>query len=283
LTPQMEHQDGPTTGTVELLSERQQVEQHFHDRWADTIEVNSLLVKESFEAVTAVENRYAFDRLQPVAGRRLLDLGCGAGETSVYFALQCAQVVATDISPRMLEVTQALARKHQAQVVTELAAAERLPFADESFDLVFGNGVLHHVEIEAAFREIHRVLKPNGKAAFIEPLPYNPVISVYRYLAEANRTPTERPFRFKELRNARKLFRTVEHREFWLLSLYLFLHFFFVERVSPSKVRYWKKVIEDAPKYEQLVTRLYRWDNRLLRWLPPLGRLCWNTVIIVQK
>lgn len=265
------------------LSDRQHVEQDFHDRWADLIDVDGLLVRESFEAATAVENRYALERLQPVAGRRLLDLGCGAGETSVYLASQGARVVATDISRRMLQVTRALALKHGQQVVTQQAVAERLPFADESFDLVFGNGVLHHVEIRGALREIHRVLRPGGRAAFIEPLPYNPVIEVYRRLADANRTPTERPFRFTELDYARTLFRSVDHREFWLVSLYIFLHFFFVERVSPSKVRYWKKVIEDAPKYERLVTRLYRWDERLLRWAPPLGRLCWNTVVCVQK
>lgn len=270
-------------GSLDWLSQRHRVERDFHDRWAESIEVDGLLVRESFEAATAVENRYALERLQPVEGRRLLDLGCGAGETSVYLAGRGARVVAIDISNRMLRVTRALACKHRVQFAYQQAVAEQLPFADGSFDLVFGNGVLHHVDVRSAFREVHRVLKPGGRAAFVEPLPYNPAIAVYRRLAEANRTATERPFRFKELGHARSLFRSVDHREFWLVSLYLFLHFFFVERASPSKVRYWKKVIEDAPKYEWLVRPLYRWDDRLLRWWPFLGRLCWNTVIVMEK
>lgn len=65
--------------------------------------------------------------------------------------------------------------------------------------------------------------------------------------------------------------------------LYLFLHFFLVERASPSKVRYWKKVIEDAPRYEVLFARLKRADDWLLRRMPLHGRYCWNTVLIAEK
>jgi 2-polyprenyl-3-methyl-5-hydroxy-6-metoxy-1,4-benzoquinol methylase len=67
-------------------------EMEFHNRWAKSIDIESLLVRESFESPSAFENHYALKELGPLAGKRILDLGCGAGESSVYFALQGADV-----------------------------------------------------------------------------------------------------------------------------------------------------------------------------------------------
>lgn len=268
---------------MELETDKQKTEQEFHDRWARSIDLDALLVRESFEASTAMENRFAFESLSPVAGKRVLDLGCGAGETSVYFALQGAQVDALDISPEMVAVAQRLAERHQVKLHLHTGVAEKLPFASESFDLVFGNGVLHHVDLIPALQEIRRVLKPGGKAAFIEPLKHNPVIEVYRRLASDNRTPTEFPLGFGDFKRIKSVFPALSHREFWFFTLYLFLHFFLIERASPGKVRYWKKVIEDAPKYEHLFRPLQRLDRWVLRLFPWLGRYCWNTVLIAEK
>ncbi|MBI4057618.1 MAG: class I SAM-dependent methyltransferase [Elusimicrobia bacterium] len=265
------------------VTDKQRIEAEFHDRWAKGIDLESLLVRESFEACTAMENRYAFERLSPVRGKRLLDLGCGAGETSVYFALQGAHVTAVDISPEMIAVARRLAEKHGVPIDVKTAVAEALPFPDASFDLVFGNGVLHHVDMVPALREIHRLLKPGGCAAFVEPLKHNPIISIYRRLASNNRTPTEYPLGFGDFKRIRTVFPQLDHREFWLTTLYLFLHFFLVERVSPNKVRYWKKVIQEASRYEKMFGRLKSLDDRLLRMAPVLGRLCWNTVLVVNK
>lgn len=267
----------------ERKTEKQKIEAEFHDRWAKAIDLDSLLVREAFEACTAVENRHAFESLSPVKGKRLLDLGCGAGETSVYFALQGARVTALDISPEMVEVCRRLARKHGVALEARTAVAEALPFGDASFDLVFGNGVLHHVELAAALREVRRVLRPGGKAAFIEPLKHNPVIGVYRHIASENRTPTEHPLGFGDFASIQRVFPRLEHREFWLTTLYLFLHFFFVERASPGKVRYWKKVISDADRYAGLFGALKRLDDRLLGLMPWMGRYCWNTVLVAEK
>ncbi|MBI4375399.1 MAG: class I SAM-dependent methyltransferase [Elusimicrobia bacterium] len=266
-----------------LDTEKQRIEQEFHDRWARSMDLSGLLVDEAFEACTAMENRFAFEALSPVAGKRILDLGCGAGETSVYFAKKGAAVVAVDISPEMVSVGQRLADKHGVKVDFLTAVAERLPFPDGHFDAVFGNGVLHHVELIPALKEIRRVLKPGGRAAFIEPLKHNPVIELYRRLAADNRTPTEFPLGFSDFERMREVFPSLWHREFWLFTLYLFVHFFVFERASPGKVRYWKKVIEDAPKYERLFRALKALDDAVLRCFPFLGRLCWNSVLLARK
>lgn len=94
-----------------------------------------------------------------------LEIGSGTG----YFTLNLMQegvierATCTDISPGMLETLAANAERLGLDVSTAPADAEGLPFGDESFDLVLGHAVLHHIpNLQTAFREFHRVLKPGG-------------------------------------------------------------------------------------------------------------------------
>lgn len=265
------------------MTARQRTEQMFHDGWARSLHIEELAVRESFEAETALENRHAYAWFGDMRGKRMLDLGCGAGETSVFFALQGAQVTATDLSFEFVHIVRQLAERHNVQVQTVQVPGEKLCFADNTFDYVFGNGVLHHLDFEPAAREIARVLKPGGRAAFVEPLPYNPVIEVYRHLAKTVRTPDETPFRFRQLRTLRSLFQEVHHREFWLASLLVFIYFFAIERAHPSKERYWKKIIVESPRYTWLFRPLNAFDRVVLKVFPPIRYLCWNTVLTLVK
>ena len=99
-----------------------------------------------------------------------LEIGSGTG----YFSLNLVQLgvierlTATDISPGMLArlaaTADALGVENVSTVTTE---AEELPFEDESFDLVFGHAVLHHIpDLDRAFAEFRRVLRPGGMIAF---------------------------------------------------------------------------------------------------------------------
>lgn len=78
--------------------------------------------------------------------------------------------------------------------------AQRLEFADNSFDVVFGGAILHHVDLETSMAEIKRVLRPGGKILFAEPLGINPVGRVVRRFTPQARTNDERPFRMRDLR-----------------------------------------------------------------------------------
>ncbi len=268
------------------VRQRAHVEETFHDAWAKSMRVEDLLVRESFESPTAVENRFALKALggaNNLRGKRLLDLGCGAGETAVFFALHGAQVTAADVSGEMLRMARALAAHYGVAIQTEKIIAEAMPFADSTFDCVYGNGVLHHVEFEPALREISRVLKPGGRAVFIEPLSHNPVIQVYRHIAREVRTPTEQPFAFKHFQTVRRYFPSLQHREFWLSSLAIFLYYYVIERVDPRTDRYWKRVIRDGWRVGGAFRLLHGVDTVLLRAIPYLRRWCWNTVIVVAK
>src|SRR5688500_7014870 len=98
-----------------------------------------------------------------------LEIGAGTG----YFGLNLLQLgtigraTACDISPGMLATLAANAERLGLELETVVAEAERLPFDDESFDLVFGHAVLHHIpDLAAAMGEFHRVLRPGGVVAF---------------------------------------------------------------------------------------------------------------------
>jgi SAM-dependent methyltransferase len=273
----------PSGKRATSFREKIRSERHFHDEWARTIDPDAVLVKESFEAVTAIENRFVLSQLGDLRGKRVLDVGCGSGEASIYFAQRQAIVTALDISGAFLRVVGALCRKHQVRVAAIIAPVEFLPFPDETFDIVYGNAVLHHVEFPEAMREVHRVLKPDGRAFFIEPLAYNPVINVYRRMAGTMRTPDERPLAFAAVRRLRGLYKRVEHREFWLLAQLVFVWFFIGMRSHPARERYWKKVIYDADKIAWLFRPLDAADRFIMKVLPFLNRLCWNTVVSLQK
>ncbi len=110
-----------------------------------------------------------------------LEIGSGTG----YFSLNLAQMgaierlTATDISPGMLSTLAATARRLGLAVETEVTDAEVLPFDDESFDLVFGHAVLHHIpDLDQALREFRRVLRPGGAVAFCgEPSRYGDLLA----------------------------------------------------------------------------------------------------------
>ena len=75
----------------------------FHDAWASDTPLDQILLRECFESPTAVENRFILQLMGPLRGKKLLDIGAGLGESSVYFALQGAEVTTVDISPAMVE------------------------------------------------------------------------------------------------------------------------------------------------------------------------------------
>jgi SAM-dependent methyltransferase len=255
-------------------------EAEFHDRWAAEIDPTSALVDESFTAITALENAHVLKTFGDVRGLRILDYGCGAAEAGVYFAKQGATVVGVDVSTGMLAAAQRLAAHHGVSIETRPVTGSAIPAERGEFDRIYGNGVLHHVDLGAAVPELARVMKPSAIGCFIEPLSYNPAIAVYRRLAEAVRTPDEHPLRFRDIKRFDPHFGDVSHREFWLTSLAIFGKFFLVDRAHPSRERYWKKVITDADANAWWFSALPAIDEVLLK-VPLVSAMCWNTVIRV--
>ena len=271
------------TANLESNEARRKREAEHHDRAGLDTELSDVLVDETFTAITAQENQYILGRFGDVRGLTILDFGSGMAEGGIYFAKLGARVVAMDVSEVQLEMAHKLAAHHGVQIETRLVTSDRLPAADGEFDRVYGSGVLHHVPHDTAVPELARVMKPDAVGCFLEPLPYNPLINVYRKIASAVRTPDERPLSMEDIERLGGQFAQVEHREFWLSTLLVFFKFLLWDRVNPNKERYWKKIYTDASSLERLVRPLRRLDDALLDRFPPLGRMCWTTVITLSK
>jgi SAM-dependent methyltransferase len=120
---------------------------------------------------------------EPRRYARALEIGAGTG----YFSLNLlragviGEAVATDISPGMLRRLERSAAELELRVETASCEASALPFENHSFDLVFGHAVLHHLpDLDAAFREFRRVLRPGGVVAFCgEPSHYGDRIAAW--------------------------------------------------------------------------------------------------------
>jgi ubiquinone/menaquinone biosynthesis C-methylase UbiE len=260
-----------------------QRETAFHDAWAGSTPVDDVLVRECFQAPTALENRFILSRMGNLRGKRLLDIGAGLGESSVYFALQGAQVTMADISPGMVQAGRELARRHGVEVEGIVSQAEDLGVAAETFDFVYIANTIHHVrDRDALFQKIHRALKPGGFFFSYDPLAYNPAINIYRRMATEVRTEDEAPLTRADLQLARTYFPNLQHREFWISALLLFVKYYAVDRVHPNQDRYWKRILQETPESLRWWMPLRAVDAALTR-LPLLRWLAWNMVMWGEK
>lgn len=261
---------------------RKDAEARFHDEWASGVDVDAIDVRAMNEACTAPEMRYIRSQLGNLQGLKLLDVGCGLGEASVYFALEGATVTATDISQGMLDTAQRLAEANGVSITTVLSASEDFsPNANVSqFDIIYTGNTLHHVDIEQTLDVLLPFLKKDGLFVSWDPLAYNPIINVYRRMATEVRTVDEHPLRLADLRTLRNRFQQTQTRFFWLTTLLIFLIMAVVQRRSPNKERYWKKVVEEAERWAPLHRPLEYLDHMLLGMFPFLRPLCWNVVFI---
>jgi len=167
--------------------------------------------------------RCAFGLLGDVAGKRVLDFGCGRGMTAVYNALRGAEVFAFDISEAALVVTRRRAeacgvpgRVHVAKM-----SAYELAFPAGVFDLVLGTEVLHHVtEFRRGGQEIHRVLRAGGRAVFMEPLGNNPLVEFVRnhpFFYNKCRSEDELTLKDADIRNIGYRFARIRQYNFHIL------------------------------------------------------------------
>jgi SAM-dependent methyltransferase len=108
----------------------------------------------------------------------VLELGCGAGDLSLQLLRRGARLTALDLSPRMVELARSRAEGFEASFL--VAPAEDTSLPSGSFDLVVGKAVLHHVDVPAAAAEVHRLLRPGGRAVFFENQDRNPLLRVAR-------------------------------------------------------------------------------------------------------
>ena len=206
--------------------------------------------------------RPAFAALGPLAGKSVLDYGCGHGMASVVMARAGASVTAFDLSPGYVAEAQARAAANGVRVACVAADGEHLPFDAASFDAVWGNAILHHLDLPRAARELHRVLKPGGVAVFSEPWGGNFALEFARRhlpYPGKSRTADEKPLTRRDLAPLREVFPALTWTGHQLLGM--------ARRVLPAA----------------LSKPLATIDARVLPVVPILRNLCRYVVVVLPR
>ncbi len=225
------------------MDTRKKQEKEFHDnlrrvdgdnhvtatRWSsdieNTIKNNPLWTNMKYYAVERKSRQMVLSWFKEnCSNKRVLDYCCGNGEDSrVISQYGAKEVVGIDISEISIENCIQLAAKEGVSEVTryEVRDAEDTSFENNSFDIITEYGALHHIDLDNAFSEMARILRPDGKIICNEALGHNPGIHLYRKLTPQLRTEWEvgHIMRKKEFEQARKYFRKVELHFFHLFSL----------------------------------------------------------------
>lgn len=155
----------------EVISHEAEFSDQQYRRWAGELSIN----RRMFDKYESPRQEWDWRQqsamlLGNVAGKSLLDFGCGMGEEAVYFAKLGANVTAIDISPIGIKMTRDRAKANgvESQVTAELMDCSSTSFPDEFFDVAHGLGILHHVGLHEGLAEVRRILKPSGRAVFLE-------------------------------------------------------------------------------------------------------------------
>jgi len=259
---------------------RELIEEKFHDKLVRRID-DELGITDYFQNATQTANRNILKFLGDLKGRKLLDIGCGTGQTSCFFAKRGAVVTAIDISGEMIKRTKALAKKQGLNITAIKMSGNKLAFKDNSFDIVYGCGILHHLSLHTAAAEISRVLKKGGKGGFMEPLNHNPLLKLYRrsLVHQGVNTPTEMPLTYKQIKSLKKHFTKVTHRDFHFFTMITFLILPFSKRARKSNEPAWRKFIIYGDDVRAIFNFLYQIDKIFLFFFPFFRRFCWHTSI----
>lgn len=121
--------------------------------------------------------QYFVDVAQITKKDNVLEIGCGTGLfTRKVFDLSGAHIIATDLSQDLLTI----AKEKSPSTEFLIDDAMNMSFPDNSFDVVFGSSILHHLEMERSLKEILRVMKKGGRMVFAEPNMINPQIYIQK-------------------------------------------------------------------------------------------------------
>ena len=235
-------------------------------RCSDGVETDLLLWWEDFYLPIF---EYVLSKMGNLEGKRVLELGTGTGGTATLLAKRGASVVGIDLLPFRLAEAQARAAEHNVveAVNFTLMDAMHLAFPDDTFDFVISKSVLVFTDHKQVAKECYRVLKPGGKAIFMENMRHHPMVWLYRkmFLKYSGKL---RYFSVRDIETVGAEFEKLDHREFHL---------------SAVSALFWQKYIPIPLFYRWSLSVLKAIDISFLKCLPFLNRFCWITAMICHK
>lgn len=153
----------------------------------------------------------------------ILDYGCGNGNSlKKVVEYNPKKISGIDISEVSIQKAKDFFHNKKFNLDLSVDNCEQTKFKENTFDLVYGTGILHHLDMSLCLREIDRILKPNGKLLFIEPLGTNPFINFYRKLTPKSRSDDEHPLLNYDFNLIQSKFKNVKIKYYGFLTLIFF-------------------------------------------------------------
>jgi ubiquinone/menaquinone biosynthesis C-methylase UbiE len=201
-------------------------------------------------------------------GKRVLDYCCGAGDYAIFMAEAGADSWGIDISPVSTKKAEDEAKRRNLGKRATFATmdGEATSFTNNHFDLIIESGVLHHLDLERAYSELARILKPTGEIICIEALRHNVFIHLYRKMTPHLRTAweTDHILGRAEIEMAEQYFDKVEVAKFFHLATLGAVPF------------------RNSPAFHPLLRTLERIDSALLK-APVIKWQAWMVVFILSQ
>jgi SAM-dependent methyltransferase len=167
------------------------------------------------------EDFFNFLKLNSI-NSEILDYGCGVGNSiKKVIDYNPKKITGIDISEVSIEKAKKITSSNSL-INLFVDNCEKTKFKNNSFDIVYGTGILHHLNIESCLKEIDRILKPKGKLLFIEPLGTNPLINLYRKLTPKSRSVDEHPLLDEDFNLIQEKFDNVKIKFYGFLTLVFF-------------------------------------------------------------
>ena len=194
-----------------------------------------------------------------------LEYGCGVGYYMIKFASKIKKGIGIDISETLIGWARQISKTNNIENLEfSVMDAMNTSFEDDCFDIIHGVAILHHLDIKKSLEEINRILKPGGKAFFVEPLDTNFLIKLYRKMTPRARTADEQPLRRKDIQFIKTLFPETEIKYYFCLSLLA---------VPFRKHKIFKKILRV----------LFSVDKLLLHQHSPFKWLAWSCTMVLKK
>jgi SAM-dependent methyltransferase len=205
-------------------SARKESERAFHNaRYMTSESDNRTSLDKWYSAVSAGARLQMKTVKRAAEGARVLEYGCADGRLSLLeerVPEGASRYFGIDISDQAIGHARSTAASlGLGNCQFEAMDAENMTFPDNGFDVVFGRGIIHHLDLQRSFSEIQRVLRPGGIAVFYEPMGHNPAINGFRKRTPEMRTPDEHPLLVQDFELARRYFRKVDTTYFGLTTL----------------------------------------------------------------